>query len=542
MSRSATRILGLAGLVALCSAHVGSPDVWYEGTAGPYHVVVYVRLPGVIPGIADISVQVMDAKPEQVTAMVNLYDASAGTPPPDVAQPVGGGGGWYATRLWIMAPGSNSVTVAVRGAKGAGTAIVPVAAVPSRRLPLQRSLAIVLGGLGLFLFAGIVTIAGAAVREGVLPPGEMPSRRRVWGARGAMAGSALIVGLLLLGGWTWWDGEDRGFRERMYRPFPTAATVIGAAPRRVLRLEIMDSGWAMRGDSVWLKQHGQRAWPPLVADHGRLMHLFLIGQPDMGAFAHLHPATVDSTRFDVALPALPAGRYRVFADLVHESGFAKTLVTSVDLPGPTLPARGDLAGDDAIYLGSPAGDRAILPDGATITWNRGNAPLVADAPAALSFTVREPDGLTRALSRHAGTRGGRPRRRLGLHSSAPHGDGLGGGAGDLHPPPAGRHRHRRDRPAHCGPGFGDGDHDTLLSRRPNRLSLRLSSTGAVPHLGPGEAGWAGTDGGIRRPGPAGGEWGWRSQVSLTIRAQGGSGVRAVAVPRELFRAIASSGR
>jgi hypothetical protein len=403
MSRSATRILGLAGLVAVCSAHVGSPDVWYEGTAGPYHVVVYVRLPGVIPGIADISVQVMDAKPEQVTAMVNLYDASAGTPPPDVAQPVGGG--WYATRLWIMAPGSNSVTVAVRGAKGTGTAIVPVAAVPSRRLPLQRSLAIVLGGLGLFLFAGIVTIVGAAVREGVLAPGETPSRRRIWGARGAMAGSALIVGLLLLGGWTWWGGEDRGFRERMYRPFPTAATVIGAAPRRVLRLEIMDSGWAMRGDSVWLKQHGQRAWPPLVTDHGQLMHLFLIRQPDMGAFAHVHPATVDSMRFDVALPALPAGRYRVFADLVHESGFAKTLVTSVDLPGPTLPARGNSAGDDAIYLGSPAGDRAILPDGATITWSRGNAPLVAGAPAALSFTVREPDGRLASLEPYLGMPG-----------------------------------------------------------------------------------------------------------------------------------------
>jgi hypothetical protein len=404
MSRSGARILGLAGLVALCSAHVGSPDVWYEGAAGPYHVVVYVRLPGVIPGIADINVQVVDARPEQVTAMVNLYNATADTPPPDVARPVGGEG-WYATRLWIMAPGSNSVTVAVRGAKGTGTAIVPVAAVPSRRLPLQRSLGIVLGGLGLFLFAGIVTIAGAAVREGVLPPGETPSRRRIWGARGAMAGSALIVGLLLLGGWTWWDGEDRGFRERMYRPFPTAATVIGAAPRRVLRLEIMDSGWAMRGDSVWLKQHGKRAWPPLVTDHGQLMHLFLIGQPDMGAFAHVHPATVDSTRFDVALPALPAGRYRVFADLVHESGFAKTLVTSVDLPGPTLPARGDSAGDDAIYLGSPGGDRAILPDGATITWNRGNAPLVAGAPAALSFTVREPDGRSASLEPYLGMPG-----------------------------------------------------------------------------------------------------------------------------------------
>ena len=139
MRRAAARALGLAGLVALCSAHVGSPDVWYEGAAGPYHVVVYVRLPGVVPGIADINVQVVDATPEQVTALVNLYDANAGTPPPDVARPVRRSG-WYATRLWIMAPGSNSVTISVKGAKGTGTTIVPVAAVPNRRLPLQRSL------------------------------------------------------------------------------------------------------------------------------------------------------------------------------------------------------------------------------------------------------------------------------------------------------------------------------------------------------------------------------------------------------------------
>jgi hypothetical protein len=410
MKRSGGRMLALAGLVALCSAHVGSPDVWYEGSAGPYHVVVYVRLPGVIPGIADINVQVVDAKPEQVTAVVNLYNASAGMPPPDVAQPVAGAAGWYATRLWIMAPGSNSVTVAVRGALGTGSTVVPVAAVPSRRLPLHRSLGVILGGLGLFLFAGIVTIAGAAVREGVLPPGESPSRRRIVGARGAMAGSALIVGLLLLGGWTWWDGEDRGFRERMYRPFATGATVIGSGPRRTLQLEIQDSGWIMRGDTVWLRQHGQRAWPPLVTDHGKLMHLFLIRQSDMGAFAHLHPTTQDSVQFETPLPGLPAGRYRLFADLVHESGFAKTLVASVDLPG-TMGSAGvdstgaDPSGDDATYLGAAAAGPAVLPDGATITWDGARAPLIAGAPAALRFTVREPDGRPASLEPYLGMPG-----------------------------------------------------------------------------------------------------------------------------------------
>jgi len=76
------------------SAHVGSPDVWYEGAAGPYHIVVYVRMPGVVPGIADINVRVVGDRPEQVTAMVNLFNASAGTPPPE-------------TPAWVTCRGSG---------------------------------------------------------------------------------------------------------------------------------------------------------------------------------------------------------------------------------------------------------------------------------------------------------------------------------------------------------------------------------------------------------------------------------------------------
>ena len=43
-------ILAVAGLSA--SAHVGSPDVFLEGNAGPYKLFVTVRVPQVIPGIA----------------------------------------------------------------------------------------------------------------------------------------------------------------------------------------------------------------------------------------------------------------------------------------------------------------------------------------------------------------------------------------------------------------------------------------------------------------------------------------------------------
>jgi len=37
-------------------AHVGSPDVFLEGQAGPYRLLVTVRPPHAIPGVADVDI------------------------------------------------------------------------------------------------------------------------------------------------------------------------------------------------------------------------------------------------------------------------------------------------------------------------------------------------------------------------------------------------------------------------------------------------------------------------------------------------------
>ena len=49
-------VLVLATALSM-SAHVGSSDVFFEGDAGPYHLYVTVRVPQVIPGIAEIEVR-----------------------------------------------------------------------------------------------------------------------------------------------------------------------------------------------------------------------------------------------------------------------------------------------------------------------------------------------------------------------------------------------------------------------------------------------------------------------------------------------------
>jgi hypothetical protein len=396
LTKLVVRTGGLAAAILLCTAHVGSPDVWYEGDAGPYHVLVHVAVPGVIPGIADITVQVTGDAPDEVTAVVNLAGATAGTPPPDVAMPAGAAG-VYEVRLWIMAPGSNSVTVAVRGPHGSGTAVVPVTAVANRRLAFDRPLGIALAGIGIFLVAGIISIAGAAAREGVLPPGQIAGPDRMRSGRRAMAGTAAVVGLLVYGGNAWWSGEDRAFRSQMFRPFRAETAILD---RDVLHFDITDSLWMMRDDSVWLRSHHLPRWSSLVPDHGKLMHLFLIREGDQGSFAHLHPITTDSIHFVDTLPPLPPGRYRAFGDIVHTTGFAQTVSATIDVPeGVTGRAP---VGDDAVYVGEAGSALDTLPDGATVAWMRGAGELRVGRPAALRFDVREPDGSPAALEPYLG--------------------------------------------------------------------------------------------------------------------------------------------
>jgi hypothetical protein len=403
VSRAPLKALGIALVVLVCSAHIGSPDSWFEGSAGPYHVIVNVRMPSVIPGVADIYTRVVSDSVSQVTSMINVFDASAGAPPPDVGTLVPGVPGEYQTRLWIMAPGSNSVTVRVRGGHGEGSVIVPVTAVASGRLPMQKPLGLLLAALGLFLLVGIVSIAGAAVRESVLPPGEAPDRRRLWRARATMVASLVFFTVVIGGGKRWWDGVDAGFRANLYRPFAISLSerIVEGQPQ--LRLKIVDSVWIMRNDSAWLRRARSSAWSPLITDHGRMMHLFLVRMPGMGAFAHLHPATTDTIDFTSMLPPLPAGHYQLFGDIVHESGFAKTLVGSIDLPAIATRSTAQDS-DDATFSGAvaDASNTAHLDDGSTMTWQRDSTPLIAGTPASLHFVMRDPNGASTSLEPYLG--------------------------------------------------------------------------------------------------------------------------------------------
>jgi hypothetical protein len=395
MSGRGGRLL-LIALVALVSwGHVGSPNVFFDGTAGPYPVRVIVRPPEVIPGLAEVTVRVKEGTPERVTVQPVQWKAGAkGAPPPDAAEPVAGAPGLWTARLWMMTASSYSVQVRVAGTAGEGMAVVPVGTVRVRTLGMQRPLGVALSIAGLFLFFGALSIVGAAVRESMLEPGTAPAPRRMWAARTAAVLTGGVLVLLLAGGWRWWNNVEAGYREKLYRPYQITAAVRAEDAARVLRLSIDDPRWGTGKD-----------WAPLMPDHGKLMHLFLVREPGLDAFAHLHPVPVDDRRFDVPLPQLPAGRYGIYADIVDESGFAQTLVQTVEVPPAQVASAAAGDPDDSFRLSTPVGrpvSESPLEGGGVMVWERGTQPLKSGQDLDLRFTVRDAAGNPASLEPYMG--------------------------------------------------------------------------------------------------------------------------------------------
>ena len=81
-------------------------------------------------------------------------------------------------------------------------------------------------------------------------------------------------------------------------------------------------------------------WAALAPDHGKLMHLFLLREPQLDVFAHLHPVRLDGRTLALEVPALPAGTYRLYGDVTFMNGMSQTLVAGIELPNPTGDALG----------------------------------------------------------------------------------------------------------------------------------------------------------------------------------------------------------
>jgi hypothetical protein len=368
-------------------AHVGSPDVYAEGQAGPYTLSVVVRPPLVIPGVADIEVRAHSPGIDRITVTPVPLTGEASKHPPvaDVMDRPSADAGFFTAHLWIMATGSWQIRFAVSGSQGPGVLSIPFPATAISTRKMQPGLGAMLAVLGGLLVVGMVGIIGAATREARLRPGEAvtPAGRR----RGYVAMSvafAVLVAAIILGN-AWWKSDAADYSRYVYKPLAMQPTLRAG---NVLDIELRDPGWLQ-----------QRKLDDFIPDHDHLMHLYMIRWPQMDVVFHLHPMPVTTGEFQLPLPSIPAGTYRLYADVVHAGGFPETVVGTITLPD--LGGR-PLQGDDAEGAEKPVAahsDASMgstaqpfrLPDGYQMVWKM-PSKLVPRQPQDFEFELLDPQG------------------------------------------------------------------------------------------------------------------------------------------------------
>ncbi|MEP6764756.1 MAG: hypothetical protein ABJB66_10620 [Gemmatimonadaceae bacterium] len=395
------------------AAHVGTEQVVLEGMAGGYPVRVVIRPPGIVPAQVPIIVRVLHGSPTRVTVRATQFSVGLkGAPPAEAASVVPGEIGTYAHDLWIMTSGSYAIYVGVEGAAGNGTLLVPMVSAATHTLGMPKAIGGVLIVLGSLLAIGVFTLVGAATREATLPIGYTPDGARRKSARVAVGVSTAVVALMLLGGAKWWQSAESDYRRGLYKPLEVTTSVRMQDSDRLLKLVVTDPQW----------QRGRTT--PITPDHGKLMHLFLIRANDAGVIAHLHPLRSELTTFETLLPAIPAGKYFLFADVLHESGFQRTLVDTVDVPvapaivendnGSAASAKGMAQpktfsafadSDDAWRVVAPvAVGTASSFDGGSLTLSV-DGQISVDRDVTLQVAVRNSDGIAAPLEPYMGMGG-----------------------------------------------------------------------------------------------------------------------------------------
>jgi hypothetical protein len=372
----------LIAALPLMHAHVGSPDIFLEGKAGPYPVFVTIRPPLVIPGVAEVEIRT-SAKDISEMRIVPMPMSGAGAkfaPTPDIAQRSKDDPQFFTGGLWMMTSGSWQVRVNIDGPLGKGELAVPVPALANKTESMQTGLGIVLSVLGLILGVGAVSIAGAASREAKLEPGQAPTPEMRSRARRTMAVTAVIVAAVVYLGNSWWTAEANSYGRIIYKPLQMEASLVDKAK---LQLTLSDPGWL------------GRKVDDFVPDHNHLMHLYVIRLPEMERVWHLHPEMTASGVFTHELPPMPPGSYALYADVVHESGLPETMVAEITIP--TIDGK-PLSGDDSTGSGHPV-SRAdtrnkvfVFPDGSKMIWERESDTLVVKRAQPFRFRVEGADG------------------------------------------------------------------------------------------------------------------------------------------------------
>jgi hypothetical protein len=384
--RGVLALLMLTCSVAPARAHVGNKDVFEQVSVGAYKLFITIRTPTVLPGVATIEVRSSGAPIDAltITPLLLTGEASKHPPTPEDMKRSKDDPQFFTGSLWIMGTGSWQIRFGVSGASGVETTSIPLPAVSSTVMHMQRPMGIMLAMLGVILLLGVVGIVAAAVGQSKLAPGaEMDAKRRKHAMIAGVCAFLLSCGAVYLGG-KWWNVEAADYVADMHKNSELRATLDGG------KLNLLLGDPDKDAENGWLVVKNR----DMLLDHGHLMHLYAIREPEMDAVFHLHPEPTGRQGLSMTLPTMPPGTYKLYGDVVFLNGFPETETSTLTIaPGAT---NAPLGAEDASAAPLPlsAGELGAaykLPDGYSMVWDK-PAAITAATPYAFRFTLLDTNG------------------------------------------------------------------------------------------------------------------------------------------------------
>ncbi|MGO9454311.1 MAG: hypothetical protein ACLQDV_25180 [Candidatus Binataceae bacterium] len=367
------------------AAHFNSPDVFFRSDTTQYPVVVRVAMPAVVPGIAEVEVQSSSKDLRSVFVCVTkiVGAGAAYSPQPQQAVEAKDDPSHFRAEVWVMEEGALLVRLLFKGARGAASLGIPVAAAPRQVYAMPRWMTVMLSVmLALYVTSGVALMGAAVGTSGLRVVSHLENDGEAL-RRKSMIIAAVCLLMGIIGGAVWWRSEDQYHQTKM-KFFRSPGVLAFLTGQNRLILNVSDSSWDDHINAIGL-----------LPDHGHIMHLFLLRIPALDEMWHLHPEQNWGGSFSIDLPSMSSGKYQIFADLVDGTGFPWTLVGTTNLP--SISGR-EAKGDDSSSSAPPIDQRNCcsqifhLPDGCKMVFATPPDQLRTGVSLSLHFVVEDSKG------------------------------------------------------------------------------------------------------------------------------------------------------
>lgn len=307
-------------LISILHADIGHNNVVYEGKAGDIPIRVFVTLPGVVPGLADISIKVFadDINKVTIQPIKKDKDRKSKSPPPDIAKRVKGEKNMFSAQLWLMDFGSYSLDIRLYQNQDVYRASIPVNSIASKVIVMSQGTSILLFILCSILFFGAVNIIRVAYKDSTELPGDNPDNRKIVKSYIVTFLSLIILSTIIYTGKNWWDKIDISYQNNIFQSLENEIQILDNGKEKFMSIEIVDKLWQ------------QNRMSDIIPDHGKIMHIYLISK-NYETLAHIHPSrTKNDDTFIVKMPPVNFGTYFLYMDVTHATGFSHTMINKIE--------------------------------------------------------------------------------------------------------------------------------------------------------------------------------------------------------------------